>query len=154
MDPSHSPQPDRTSLPGRLAFSGSDTVPRELPVTLSHEAIESTEPLPPLSINTRQAHPRRRTSTLKVTSQSPFPRTGHSPSEHLRSTRIDKSLGDDEIETSPSDDDSDVPIDAPQRFGEAAEYWRFYDEASSRSDKDMIKILSGNLDILLIFVSI
>ena len=44
-------------------------------------------------------------------------------------------------------------IDIPQRFGAVGEYWKYYDELSDRHDKEMIRILSDNLDILLIFVS-
>lgn len=143
METSHSPQSGRSPLLHRATFSESDAVFRELPVTASPEAIESNDPLPQLSSNTRQAHPRRRTSTLKVTPQSPPPRLGHSPSGHLRSATT---------VTTWSNDDGLSHIDVPRKFGEAAEYWKYYDELSERHDKDMIKILSDNLDILLIFV--
>lgn len=44
-------------------------------------------------------------------------------------------------------------VEVPRKFGEAAEYWKYYDELADRYDKDMMKILNSNLDILLIFVS-
>lgn len=45
-------------------------------------------------------------------------------------------------------------IDVPRKFGDAAEFWRCYDELADRHDKDTIKTLSDNLDILLIFAGL
>ncbi|KAG8934122.1 hypothetical protein FRC01_005021 [Tulasnella sp. 417] len=45
-------------------------------------------------------------------------------------------------------------IDIPRKFGDAAEFWRCYDELADRHDKDTIKTLSDNLDILLIFAGL
>lgn len=51
------------------------------------------------------------------------------------------------------DEDALAHIDVPRKFGEAAEYWNHYDKLSDKHNSDLIELMGGNLDILLIFVS-
>lgn len=43
---------------------------------------------------------------------------------------------------------------ATRGFGQIGKFWKHYDDLADRTDKEMSKKLNGNLDVLLIFVSI
>ncbi|KAG9019358.1 hypothetical protein FRB90_003462 [Tulasnella sp. 427] len=75
------------------------------------------------------------------------PTVGARPPPRTRATRSSTTIG-------PAFENGLSHIDIPRKFGDAAEFWTRYDEVADRHDKDTIKSLSGNLDILLIFAGL
>ncbi|KAG8883435.1 hypothetical protein FRB98_003131 [Tulasnella sp. 332] len=56
---------------------------------------------------------------------------------------------------SPSTDDLKPPnLDEPQKFGDAGNFWVRYEGVATEFDKDTMKQLNGNLDVLLIFAGL
>ncbi|KAG8903568.1 hypothetical protein FRB99_003119, partial [Tulasnella sp. 403] len=47
-----------------------------------------------------------------------------------------------------------LQIEIPRQFGEAGGYWNHYDHLADRHDRDMVRVLSDNLDSLLIFAGL
>jgi hypothetical protein len=45
-------------------------------------------------------------------------------------------------------------LEVPARFGDASDYWRFYNRVAEKHDGEMIKGWNSQLDVLLIFVGL
>lgn len=133
------PTTNRSYFPLRVAPSAPTTLLSGGQQTSPPEAIELTEASPQRTESKRPLPSPNPAATLTIS-----PRLERSPSGQGRSTTA--------ASTWPSEGGLSH-IDVPRKFGEAAEYWKFYDELSDRYDKDMNKILGANLDVLLIFVS-
>lgn len=84
-----------------------------------------------------------RSTSSNLTPNLALLRPGRSPSEARSATSVSVAPNENGLSH----------LDVPRKFGEAAEYWKVYDELSDKYDKDLNKMLSANLDILLIFVS-
>lgn len=95
--------------------------------------------------NASQRRPRE--TTLNPTPRSTPLRQLGRPPEARHATRVSGWPNESELEGGLSH------LDVPRKFGEAADYWKFYEEVSDRQDNEMVKILGANIDILLIFVS-
>ncbi|KAG8906593.1 hypothetical protein FRB99_006548 [Tulasnella sp. 403] len=55
---------------------------------------------------------------------------------------------------SPPEPNTNLQIAIPRQFGEADEYWKYYEEIANRHDEDMVKVLGDKLDSLLVFAGL